>query len=110
MILENYKLYIVTRSDLKPGQQLSQATHAAIDFILEYPELSKQWREVSNHICILSVNNEEELNKLIIRAETYKVRFKVFKEPDYDFALTAIAFEPGIPSLKVCSGIKLALK
>jgi hypothetical protein len=38
------------------------------------------------------------------------IRFSVFKEPDIDNQITAIALEPGSKSKKICSNLSLALK
>lgn len=77
---------------------------------MEYPEIHKQWFETSNYLGFLSVSNEIELNKLIEKAQSRGIKFSVFREPDIDDQITAIALEPGILSKKLCSNIKLALR
>jgi hypothetical protein len=107
---EEDKLYLVVRSDLPLGSQGAQICHAAIDFVLSNLELTKLWRDKSNHICLLQVNNEDELHGLILKAKDRKVNYTEFREPDMNNSLTAIAFEPSEQAKKVCSGIKLAFK
>jgi len=95
---------------LAPGQILAQAVHAAFTFSLDHPHLTNQWLTISNYICILEADNEEELNKLLERASREEIITSTFREPDYDNSLTAIAIEPGSKSKKLCSSYKLALK
>ncbi len=101
---------MVTRKDLLPGSQIAQALHAFREFAEEYPVIERAWYEQSNFIAILAAKNEEELLKLCERAEKKGVCYTVFREPDLDNQLTAIALEPGIPSKKLCSSYALALK
>jgi peptidyl-tRNA hydrolase len=95
---------------LVPGQILAQAVHAAFTFSLAHPYLTREWLIISNYICILEADNEEELNKLLERASREEIITSTFREPDYDNSLTAIAIEPGSKSKKLCSSYKLALK
>ena len=67
----------------------------------------------SNYICCLSVQNEQELQNLIEKALRNNIRFSVFKEPDIEDQVTAIALEPGQKTKKtkkLCSNLKLALR
>lgn len=64
----------------------------------------------SNYICILSVNSEFDLNILIEKCVSFNIKFSIFKEPDYNNALTAVALEPGDKSKKITSNFPLALK
>jgi len=84
--------------------------HAAIQFIFEHPEITKEWYNISNYLGFLSVANEYELNKLIEKAVLLNIKISVFKEPDIDNQITAIALQPGIKSKKLCSNLKLALR
>lgn len=87
-----------------------QAQHALTEFIFQNPEIAKEWYHKSNYLCFLSVPNEIELNKLIIKATEKGIKFSIFKEPDIDNQITAIALEPGNKSKKLCANLKLALK
>lgn len=101
------KLYLVTRSDLPPGQQAVQACHAMRAFVAEHPQLDQLWYTSSNHLAFLSVQDEAGLHDLINRAERRGVRFSLFREPDRDDELTAIALEPA--ARRLCQGLPLAL-
>jgi hypothetical protein len=92
------------------GYQGVQGMHAAIQFCFENPDHSRQWFEKSNYLGFLSVANEYELHQLIEKAISLDIRFSIFREPDVDNQITAIAIEPGAKSKKLCSNLKLALK
>lgn len=77
---------------------------------MEHYEIHKQWFETSNYLGFLSVSNEIELNKLIEKAHSRGIKLSVFREPDIDNQITAIAIEPGVKSRKLCSNLKLALR
>ena len=109
-IKPNDKLYVITRQDLDPGYQAVQSIHAAIQFKFEHPEVSQHWFEKSNYLGLLSVANEDELSRLISEASEKGIKFAVFREPDINDQITAIALEPGSKSKKLCSHLKLALK
>jgi hypothetical protein len=78
-------------------------------FTEEHPEIDKQWFKSSNYIVLLSVENEEALENLIAIASIKNVRLAIFREPDIGDQITAIAFEPGEQSRRLCSRLKLAL-
>ena len=78
-------------------------------FTEEHPEIDKQWFKSSNYIVLLSVENEEALENLIAIASIKNVRLAIFREPDIGNQITAIAFEPGEQSRRLCSRLKLAL-
>lgn len=108
--INNPKLTIITRKDLKPGYQLVQSVHAAIEFIFQYPEESLTWHFKSNHLACLSVNNESCLLELIEKLKISNIKYSIFKEPDIDNEITAIAIEPNEKLKKLCSNLPLALK
>lgn len=89
------------------GLQAAQLVHGAIEWVLLYPELTKDWHNISNYVTILAVENESKLLDLIDKARNKNIRFSVFKEPDQDNAITCIVLEPGIYSKKLCSNIQL---
>ena len=109
-IQSNDKLYIITRKDLSPGYQGVQSQHAAFEFAIQHPEITREWHAVSNYLCFLSVVNEDELYSLISQAKDQGIRLSVFREPDIDNAITAIALEPGEKSKALCSRLSLALR
>lgn len=102
------KLYIVARNDLLPGQIASQITHCAFQFAKEHPNITIDWMENSNFICLLQVKNEEELVELTEEVYSENLAYSVFHEPDYDDSLTAIAVEPGQKTKEIMKRLKLA--
>lgn len=110
MELSRDKLYIIVRNDLAPGAQLAQSCHVAFSFSQEFPKITSHWMKESNYICVLSIENEQELVKLIDKARNLDLRFSIFRESDLEDQITAIALEPGERSRKLCRNLKLALK
>lgn len=104
------KLYVVVRGDLKPGLMLAQSCHAAVGFRHEHEDVAKQWIEESNYIVVLSVKNEDELYSLICKAKTLNIKVSIFREPDINNEITAIALAPGEKTKEICSKLKLALR
>lgn len=84
--------------------------HAAIQFIFDNFDSSKEWFEKSNYLGFLSVSNEHELCSLIQKAIEKDIKFSIFREPDIDNQITAIALAPGEKTKKLCSRLNLALK
>jgi hypothetical protein len=84
--------------------------HAAIQFQHDYPDHAAAWYKQSNYLGFLSVLNEAELNKLIEEATNSGIEFSIFREPDIDNEITAIALAPGVKSKKLCSRLPLALR
>lgn len=103
------KLVLVTRSDLRPGQQAVQAAHAMRQFAAEHPELDQAWFERSNTLALLTVPNEEALRRLADLADDRDLKLAAFREPDLGDALTAIALQPGPRTQKLCRNLPLAL-
>ena len=54
--------------------------------------------------------DEFALQKLIFKLESLNIQHTVFREPDIDSQITAIAIEPGEKSYKAVSSLPLALK
>jgi len=81
--------------------QAVQSGHAGIQFQHEHPELAKNWFHNSNYLIFLSVSNEEELNSLIDRAITKNIKFSVFREPNINNEIIAIAIQPCSESRKL---------
>ena len=100
----------VTRSDLTYGQQAVQSTHAAINFCFEHKGRAGPWFENSNYLVQLSASNEDELLKLIEKCEKLEIAYTVFREPDLNDSLTAIAIEPSPLTKKVVSHLTLLFK
>jgi peptidyl-tRNA hydrolase len=84
--------------------------HALRQFTAEHPEIDRVWFEQSNYLGLLSVKNEEELHRLIEQAAEHGIHHSIFREPDIDNQITAIALSPGPKSKKLCSRLPLALR
>jgi peptidyl-tRNA hydrolase len=106
----NQKLYVITRRDLTAGQQMLQSAHAAIEFQHEHSEIAKEWNTQSKYLIFLSVENENELQKLLYKIQFYDLKYTTFLEPDIGNQLTAICIEPSERTQKLTSNLPLALK
>lgn len=106
----NQKLYVVTRRDLPPGSQAVQGMHALVEFMLEYPSLIREWHDISNYLCFLSVADEQELQKLADTLhEEYLIR-ECFYEPDLKDSLTALVINATDEASALVRHLPLALK
>ena len=88
------RLYLVTRADLPAGDQAVQAAHALTEFLVEHPEVARDWHDRNNTLAFLVVPDERSLARLLDRAFDRDVRASAFREPDLNGSLTAIAIEP----------------
>ncbi len=102
------KLYIVVRNDLAPGLQIPQAVHAKELFSHDHPETNTEWYEKSNNIVVLQAEGKEHLAKIAYDLNNNGVRVSLFREPDINDELTAIAVAPS--GAKHLSCLPLALK
>jgi hypothetical protein len=93
---------------LKPGAQIAQSGHAIAQYCLEQPELSKTWN--NNYLICLSTENQQSLENLYEKLESYGVPVSPFYEPDLDNQLTSIAFQHNEQSRKYTTSLSLALK
>lgn len=105
----NQKLYLISRRDLPPGAQAVQACHAFREFIARHPNLESEWYNRSNHLCFLSVQDENELVEIMKAAVERKFRWAAFQEPDFNMAYTAVALEPSDEVRAFCANLPLAL-
>lgn len=101
------KLRVVTRRDLPLPVQSVQAAHSAIDFQHQHPAEAKEWQTKSNYLAFLTVADEAELIKLITKAILTGIKHTVFREPDINNQITAVAFEPSEASRKLTSSCPL---
>ncbi len=101
------KLFLVTRQDLPFEHQAVQSAHALTEFVMEHPEIARDWHRESNTLIMKSVRDEEELHGLVHKARARGIRCAEFREPDRANELTAIAIEPG--GKKLVQGMPLAL-
>ena len=84
--------------------------HASVQFEKEHSTIQNEWYHKSNYIALLSCENEETLNQLILKAHSKGIECSAFTEPDLDNQLTAVAFEPCELTDKLCSSLPLAFK
>jgi len=84
-----------------------QSAHAAIDFQHEHPVEAKEWQTKSNYLALLTVANEAELIKLISKALLSGIKYTIFREPDIQNQITAVAFEPSEMAKRLTSSCPL---
>ena len=85
----NY-IYVVIRRDLSFAQQAVQAAHAVIEATRQYIKPD----DTHPHLVILTVADEERLNRVVYRLQDNSIPFQTFIEPDIGDQLTAIATAP----------------
>lgn len=103
------KLVIVTRKDLRPGQQASQIAHTMTEFMLRYPDTARQWYAQSNTLVLLAVENEYELKRILDKAFDLGVHTATFREPDLGNSITGVALQPDSKNHRICKGLPMAL-
>ena len=101
------RLIVVTRKDLKPGQQIAQAGHSISQFFLEHPTIAKDWN--NNYLISLAINSEEKLINLLQKLQARGIDVSYFQEPDYNDALTSICFIESDRTKSLTSSLKLSL-
>lgn len=74
---------------------------------MEHPEITSQWHNESNYVVVLSVENEEALISLLMKAKSKDIKYSYFSEPDLNDAITCVILEPTLDSKKICSNIRL---
>ena len=65
MQMKNDKMFLITRLDLSPGQQAVQSAHVLTEFIFEHQYEASRWKNESNTIVLLEVDNENQLLQLL---------------------------------------------
>jgi hypothetical protein len=103
------RLFLITRADLRPGQQAVQAAHALRQYGAEHPESDREWFEGSNTLALLAVPDERALKALVSRAFDRGLKMGVFEEPDLGGQVTAVALEPSSEARRLCRSLPLAL-
>lgn len=95
-------VYVFVRMNMLPVQIAVQACHAILEMSVWHDwtiGISKKnvkngFRQDHPHLLLLGVKNETELNKVLSLLEKEDVNHSIFKEPDMNNSLTAIATEP----------------
>ena len=101
------KLRVVTRKDIGLAYSAVQAAHAAIDFQHQHPNEANEWHSKSNYLVFLTVADEQELIKLTSKAILSGIKHTVFREPDLNNQITAVAFEASDEARKLTSSYPL---
>lgn len=103
-------MVLITRRDLKIGYQCVQPAHALAEFAVKYPRCFKKWQTVYQNLVVLSVQDEAELEALSQKFGEQNLKYVLFREPDVNNQITAIAVQPHIKTYKLTSSLPLALK
>ena len=80
------KMYVLVRKDLTKAQQAVQAGHALAQFVLNH---QSHWE--NGTLIYLGVKGERQLINWIRKLERNYVDVAVWREPDKDNEITAIA-------------------
>lgn len=106
------KLYVVIREDLKPGLELAQGIHAAVELAILKPEDALAWRRESQNVAALGAADEAGLRQALDRVREMGARPARFHEPDLGGALTGFAFiaDDSSAEARALSSLPLALK
>ncbi|MFA5207322.1 MAG: hypothetical protein WC428_01580 [Candidatus Paceibacterota bacterium] len=100
----------MTRKDLYAGYQLVQTAHSVAEFAHQYPDQFNDWKQNSNYIISLSVDNEEKLQRLFYKLQDNGADVVAFTEPDINDQLTSICYY-GTPEMrKLTDKLDLALE
>ncbi len=92
------------------GYQATQSAHAALQFSVAFPDLTRKWHDESNYLVVLACADEAELLSLAERAAERMLCYTVFREPDIGNEITAIVIEPGDETSRLLSNLPLALR
>lgn len=98
LVAENYteRVYVVVDSGLSRGAQAAQAIHAVAELAFEFPEWHRNWINCGNVIIVLETEN---IMKTILTAMPFVHGYTIFREPDFDWAVTAFAVFDNASSL-----------
>lgn len=107
---QNPKIRIIVRRDLSPGDQATQASHAAFQYSQEFPVPCADWFKKSNYIALLSVKDEQSLDMLRAVLERNGCAVSAVREPDLGNALTALAIGPSAEARRLTARLPLAFK
>ena len=88
------RLYIVVSGELTDGQKAVQACHALRAFVADHPDIDRRWYEESNTIVLLEASGEMAIIGLWEKMRCSGVECSMFREPDLDDVMTAIAIAP----------------
>lgn len=72
--------------------------------------MTARWFTNSSYLVLLQVPNEEALEELARKLDSYGRKHVSWREPDWGDSLTAIAVEPGDKTSRLLSNLPLLLK
>ena len=88
MSQDTHYVYCIVRNDLTPSQKAVQAGHAVYESSRQFPS------EEHPHFVFTVLKNENKLKAWIEKLQAARVSFTIWREPDMDNEITAIATEP----------------
>jgi len=89
-IIKKERIYTITRKDISIGQKLVQSNHASTQYLIDHsPHTEGKWNNGS--IICLELGNEKSLKRWIKKLEENNIKYSLFREPDMDHEITAIA-------------------
>lgn len=94
MIEPTDKLYVLVRRDLSHGYQVAQAIHGRDEFSEAHPDIAKDWRQRSNTVVALHVEDVTHLRTFHMKATTQGIPCAVFYEPDLGGEPTCLVLGP----------------
>ena len=111
MTIQN-KLYVVTRNDLKAGEQIAQVSHSTSEFAYQLRKDFVKWYNESKYIVVLAVKDLKELEELARSLQDKGLNVVKNFEPDLDNQLTAFCITPEdfLVAKKLVQKIPLAFK
>lgn len=81
------KMFVIVRKDLTTSQQAVQAGHALAEYLLHGP--FSRWH--NNTLIYLGVKGLHQLENIKRKFEIEDIPYEVFREPDLNNEITAIA-------------------
>lgn len=89
-----YRMYCLAERHLSSIQKAIQSAHAIVDYGMKNigTEEYRKWGNVNKTIVVLDGGTAIDLLNTVDYLNTMRISFAVFKEPDMQFMLTAIAF------------------
>ena len=94
MAKNRYRMYSIAMRHLSGIQKGIQSWHAGQHYANKYGDTKefKQWATQDETIIVLEAGTTDQLRKAVNKLRKRGVKVAEFKEPDFDNALTAIAF------------------
>ncbi len=95
-IIEHRKMFVVVRADLPPGLRAAQAAHAVAEMCVHRPSESALWHDEAhgNYMIVLEAPHEVSLMGWFDYLQESHIDCELFREPDMNYAATALAALP----------------